>query len=111
MPPTCTLSAEQRSLIADILTFPLPSESDRLKLWKCAFPAQVPLAKDIDWKALAKQLVLTGGEIGAIAQEAMFYAAAIEAPKLAMTHLLYVLSQRGKILKLKLKRRSIVKTP
>jgi SpoVK/Ycf46/Vps4 family AAA+-type ATPase len=110
-PLSCTLSAKWRSQIDPVLTFPLPSESDRLQLWKRAFPAQVPLARDMDWKALAQQLPLTGSEIGAIAQEATFYAAAIEATKLEMSHLVYVLNQRGKALKLKpkSKRRTSVK--
>jgi ATPase family associated with various cellular activities (AAA) len=96
----CPVSAPWRSQIDQTLLFPLPSERDRLKLWKRAFPTQVPLSRDVDWKALA-QLPLTGDEIGAIAQATLFYAAAIEAPKVEMSHLLYVLSQRGKTLKLK----------
>jgi hypothetical protein len=53
----------------------------------------------MDWDALAT-INLNGGEIGAIAHEAVLYAAATDAPKLTMEHILQVLSQKGKTLKL-----------
>lgn len=91
---TSAIRASWRQQIDQVLIFPLPGERDRLQLWKRAFPAQVPLATDIKWKALA-QLPLTGGEIGAIVQAAVLYAAAIEAPKVSMTHVSVTLAQRG----------------
>jgi len=99
VPPSCVIPADGRSQIDQILAFPLPTEADRLQFWQCAFPPQVPIAADIDWQALAKQLALTGGEIGAIAQDAILYAAAIEAPQVSMAHLKHVLVQRGMVLR------------
>ncbi|MCD8486724.1 MAG: hypothetical protein LRZ84_08280 [Desertifilum sp.] len=71
-----------------IVELPLPSQSDRLLLWKQAFPPQAPLESDLDWGQLAKQWQLTGGEIRAIARQAAFLAAA-ETPTAAigMRHL------------------------
>lgn len=54
------------------LTFPVPSERERLRLWEKAFPEKVPLA-GLDWGALAK-LELTGGGIRNIALAAAFHA-------------------------------------
>ena len=87
------------------LVFPLPEESARLRLWKQAFSGSVPLSADLKWKELAKQLTLSGGEIQAIAQETIAYAAAIEAAQVGNEHLLYVLTQRGLTLKIKLSKR------
>ncbi|MBW4658963.1 MAG: ATP-binding protein [Drouetiella hepatica Uher 2000/2452] len=101
VPLSCVIPADWRSHIDQTLSFPLPSERDRLQLWKRAFPPQVPIATDIDWQTLAQQLSLTGGEIGAIAQDTILYAAAIESPKVSMEHLLSVLAQRGIALKRK----------
>ena len=94
MSPSCIVPADWRSCIDHALSFPLPTESDRLQLWKRAFPSQVPTAVDINWQALAKQPFLTGGKISAIVQDAILYAAAIEAPEVSMEHLRYALAQR-----------------
>jgi hypothetical protein len=83
-----------------ILSFPKPGPSDRLHLWKQAFPPQAPLENDIDWELLARQLPLTGGEIRAIAYEAVLYAAT--APKISMRHVIQALIQRRQPLKIKL---------
>ncbi|NJO42617.1 MAG: hypothetical protein HC865_18865 [Cyanobacteria bacterium RU_5_0] len=90
----------QRS-VDQILKFPMPNPEDRLRLWQRAFPSEVPLDTDtIDWQALSTQLSLSGGEIVAIAHDAVLCAAATEAPKLEMNHLLQALGQRGKTLKI-----------
>ncbi|MBD3883148.1 AAA family ATPase [Phormidium tenue FACHB-886] len=75
--------------------FPPPEEADRLRLWKQAFPSSVPLNSNIKWKELAKQLVLNGGMIQVIAEDAIAYAAAIKADEVEMEHILHVLTQRG----------------
>jgi len=80
---------------ANILLFPMPSASDRLRLWQMAFPAKVPLSPNIDWKALSS-LPLTGGEIVAIAHEAVLSAAATAAEQIEPLHLSQVLSQSGR---------------
>jgi hypothetical protein len=78
-----------------LLHFPLPDSSSRLRLWQQAFPNQVPLAAEIDWDSLAEQLHLTGGTIGAIAREAAFFAAAEKATRLEMNHIVQAIAQRG----------------
>lgn len=75
-----------RSQIQQTLHFPLPDRSARLRLWQQAFPPQAPLASDIDWNELAKR-ALTGGEIGAVARSAAFFAAAESSATLEMRHL------------------------
>lgn len=84
-----------RSQLQPILRFPLPDQDARLRLWKQAFPPQVPLDSDIDWDFLANKSSLTGGEIQAIARSAAFWAIA-ESPasKLKMRHLLRALTKR-----------------
>jgi hypothetical protein len=77
-----------RQGIKPILEFPIPDEASRLRLWRQAFPAEVPLNAAIDWVQLAHQFRLTGGEIRTIAREAAFYAAVESSdPKLGMKHL------------------------
>lgn len=89
------LQFQWRQQADQILVFPLPSLSDRLQLWQKAFPPEIPLSPDIDWQALAN-LPLRGGEIVAIAQTAILYAAAAE--RVEMQHLVQGLTQRGKSL-------------
>ncbi len=76
------------------LVFPMPNSADRLRLWKSAFSAQVPLDAAIVWEQLA-ELKLNGGEIRAIVQEATFYAAAMASLKVGQSHLIEVLKRRG----------------
>jgi len=76
-----------RSSLTQTLTFPIPSPTHRLQLWQQAFPDAAPLANDIDWQKLAK-LVLTGGQIRAIAREAAIFAIAETSLEISMKHLL-----------------------
>lgn len=85
--------------MAQVLLFPLPAAADRLRLWQTAFPAPVPLSNNLDWEALST-LPLSGGDIVAIAHEAILYATATAAEQLEMSHLGQVLSQHGKDLQL-----------
>jgi hypothetical protein len=55
------------------IDFPMPSETERLRLWQQAFPAGAPVA-DIDWEALAG-LPLSGGSIRNVALGSAFLAA------------------------------------
>jgi len=75
-----------------ILEFPLPSRSDRLQLWQNTFPAQVPLADDIDWAILTKPK-LTGAEIVAIVQSAMILWQIADTAKLTWEQVLAALAQ------------------
>jgi hypothetical protein len=104
--PGVTLFSEHRAAslqiswqhqMDQVLTLPMPGLDDRRQLWKQAFCLSVP-KMELDWDNLAT-LKLSGGEIAAIAHEAILYAAAIHAPKLNLDHILQVLSQRGKVLK------------
>ncbi|MEX0271755.1 AAA family ATPase [Leptolyngbyaceae cyanobacterium UHCC 1019] len=72
--------------MSQILTFPKPNRANRLTLWQEAFPAQISLADDIDWNALAR-LPLRGGEIHAIARDAAICAAASHSVSIAMADL------------------------
>jgi SpoVK/Ycf46/Vps4 family AAA+-type ATPase len=56
--------------------FPLPAEPDRERLWRGMFPAQAPLASDVDFLFLARQFTLTGGQIRSVSLDAAFLAAA-----------------------------------
>ena len=58
-----------------VVSFPLPDESDRERLWRGMFPPEVPLDKDIDFQFLAQQFSLAGGDIRNVALEAAFLAA------------------------------------
>jgi hypothetical protein len=102
--PGVTLLSEQRAAslqvlwqqqMDQVLLFPMPGLSDRRQLWQQAFCLSVPKTA-LDWDHLAT-LKLSGGEIGAIAHEAVLYAAAVHAPKLTLDHILQVLSQKGKV--------------
>ncbi|GAA2753187.1 ATP-binding protein [Kitasatospora cinereorecta] len=56
-----------------VLDFPLPSEAERRRLWRAAFPPQTPVEPE-RWEALAA-LPLTGGSIRNVALGAAFLAA------------------------------------
>lgn len=81
-----------RAQIQQTLKFPLPDQAARSQLWQQAFPTQVALS-DIDWQWLAK-FSLTGGEIGAIARSAAFYAAAESSTTIEMRHIKQALKKQ-----------------
>lgn len=56
-----------------IIHFPFPSEEDRARIWQKAFPANAPLG-DVDFKWLARNLKITGGNIKNISLRAAFMA-------------------------------------
>lgn len=89
-----------RQHLDQVLPFPMPNANDRGLLWQQAFPPQIPLSPNLDWKALADQLPLTGGAIKTLAHEAILYAATCDASHLDMSHIAHVLMQHGKTLKL-----------
>jgi hypothetical protein len=59
-----------------IVDFPMPDESDRLRLWRAQLPASTPQAPDIDLEFLARAFRLSGGNIRNIAIGAAYLAAA-----------------------------------
>ncbi len=58
-----------------VIDFPLPDETHRERLWRTMFPPEAPLAKDLDWRFLAKQFSIAGGDIRNVALDAAFLAA------------------------------------
>ncbi len=51
--------------------FPLPDVAMRRELYKRCVPKQAPLAKDVDFDALARKYVLSGGSILNVVRQAM----------------------------------------
>ncbi len=58
-----------------IVEFPFPDLTQRHRIWAGAFPADAPLAGDVDIAALARDVALAGGHIRNIALAAAFLAA------------------------------------
>ncbi|MEL7355600.1 MAG: ATP-binding protein [Cyanobacteria bacterium J06560_6] len=69
-----------------VVQFPFPNATQREKIWRCSFPAQVPLG-DLKFKMLAK-LNLAGGNIRNIVLNAAFLAADEGGMAVEMCHLL-----------------------
>lgn len=70
-----------------IVEFPFPDEASRLHIWQGHFPAQAPLADDIDYGVLAKKLAVAGGNIRNIVVNAAYLASQNNVP-IGMEHLL-----------------------
>jgi winged helix domain-containing protein/ATPase family protein associated with various cellular activities (AAA) len=58
-----------------IVEFPFPDHEYRRQIWQVVFPREAPLAKEVDFDALAREIRLAGGNIKNIALSAAFYAA------------------------------------
>ncbi|MCE7990098.1 MAG: AAA family ATPase [Caldilinea sp. CFX5] len=69
-----------------IIEFPFPDEEQRYRIWCGVFPAEAPLAADVDFAALAQAYKLSGGNIRNIALAAAFLAAE-EQSVIGMNHL------------------------
>ena len=63
-----------------IVEFPFPDERSRKEIWQCHLPDEAPLADDIDFDALAKNHVISGGNIKNIVLNAAFLAAEQQSP-------------------------------
>jgi SpoVK/Ycf46/Vps4 family AAA+-type ATPase len=70
-----------------MIDFPLPDEPDRLRIWSRIWPAEVPLADDVDLAGLARRFPLAGGSIRNIALASAFRAAA-DGGRVSQEHLL-----------------------
>ena len=68
-----------------VLHFPRPSERERRRLWRIAFPRESPLAEEIDLDAMAR-LDMTGAGIVAAARTAALMAADERAEFIDMSH-------------------------
>ncbi|MEU9671667.1 ATP-binding protein [Streptomyces bobili] len=56
--------------------FPFPEADSRMRIWRAHFPAQAPVAPDLDLRTLAKDFPVSGGSIRTIVLNAAFLAAA-----------------------------------
>jgi SpoVK/Ycf46/Vps4 family AAA+-type ATPase len=61
--------------LAFIVTFPFPEEDERRRIWDVVWPAETPLADDVDLDALAAGHRLSGGQIKNAALAAAYLAA------------------------------------
>jgi SpoVK/Ycf46/Vps4 family AAA+-type ATPase len=57
------------------IEFPFPDESHRLRIWQGIFPAQAPLASELDLDFLSRKFKIAGGHIKNVALAAAFRAA------------------------------------
>jgi ATPase family associated with various cellular activities (AAA)/Winged helix domain, variant len=62
------------------IQFELPEADERRRLWRSMFPAQVPLAPDIDWDMIAKRFEMAGGYIKKAVLRAALMAAEAQRP-------------------------------
>ena len=58
-----------------IVEFPFPDEDSRRRIWQVTFPVETPLAVEVDFNLLAREIKLAGGNIKNIGLAAAFYAA------------------------------------
>lgn len=70
-----------------IVSFPMPEEEDRLRIWKVLIPPEMPIEADADLSWLARHIKLAGGNIRNILMGAAYIAAG-EGSKVAQKHLL-----------------------
>ncbi|MBS1824055.1 MAG: ATP-binding protein [Acidobacteria bacterium] len=70
-----------------VVEFPFPQPPDRERIWRKVFPAETPLASDVDFAFLARQFKLAGGNIKNIALNAAFLAAG-DSGKVSMRQLI-----------------------
>ena len=60
--------------------FPFPDESSRRRIWESVWPAEVPLADELDPDYLARRFKLSGGNIKNVALAAAYLAAEADGP-------------------------------
>src|SRR5207247_11331582 len=72
--------------LAFLVHFPFPGEAERRRIWSVVWPAETPLADDVDLDLLAARFELSGGNIKNIALAAAFLAADAGEP-VGMEHL------------------------
>ncbi len=76
-----------------IIHFPRPDISERERIWRLAFPPEVPLAADTDFRSLAN-LDMTGASITGAARSAALLAADSHWTEISMTHIVYGISRQ-----------------
>jgi SpoVK/Ycf46/Vps4 family AAA+-type ATPase len=62
--------------LQSVVEFPFPDQDYRRRIWEVTFPPEAPLATDVDFAVLAREVKLAGGNIKNIALTAAFYSAA-----------------------------------
>ena len=72
--------------MAFTITFPVPEEDERLRIWRKVWPEEMPRDAEIDLPFMAKQFKLSGGNIKNIAVAAAFLAAS-DGGCVAMRHI------------------------
>lgn len=84
-----------------VIHFPFPDETSREQIWRGMFPAETPVDPGIDYRFLARQFQLSGGNIKNIVVSAAFLAAR-EQSSVQMKHIFrsirQELTKQGKIL-------------
>lgn len=70
-----------------VLEFPLPDAASRERLWRGMLPAEAPVAADVDFAFLGRQIELSGGDIRNVALDAA-YSAARDESEITIGHLL-----------------------
>jgi len=68
--------------------FPMPSESDRRRIWERIWPEQTPQSADLDFGFMARRFEMPGGNIRNVALAAAFLAAS-DGGVVTMSHLLH----------------------
>lgn len=75
--------------------FDLPNQEQRVQIWKRMFPTKAPVAKDVDWEALA-EFEITGGYIKNAVLRAARAAASEKANEIKMKHIAKALKEELK---------------
>jgi ATP-dependent 26S proteasome regulatory subunit len=70
-----------------VVEFPFPDAEYRQRIWSTVFPREAPLDTDVDFKLLAQEVQLAGGNIKNMALAAAFYAAG-DGGSIRMEHLI-----------------------
>lgn len=89
-----TMSAHWRQRMDVIVTLPVPHKTARKMMWRQAF-AGITCSSKIDWVSVAAQLKVTGGEVDAIAQQAVVIAQSKNAKSISLSHIQQAAKQRG----------------
>ena len=76
-----------------IINFPRPEAPERERIWRLAFPPDIPAAGTIDFSALAS-LEMTGASISGAARSAVLLAAASPFTEISMTHIVHGISRQ-----------------
>jgi len=94
-----TLDEAVNRRLALKLEFEMPTHEERIEIWKRMFPAECPMADDVDFTRLA-QVEIAGGHIKNSVLRAARIAALADLPdsdkKIHMKHLVRALSEEGR---------------